>query len=243
MRVPSRASPPRAGRGTPKAGGTGLSSAADSVPSRQAGWRARGTTPPPRGGRRGRDRGDPRHGPGVAGIREQDDPYPLRPGAEEVEQLVVRDRPLLLEIVGTEAFVRPVRLVPVLVGDEGAVSRELDEDAVSPPCSRDDRFDRFADRFPGRLPVDQLLHGIPAVRKSRGPVVRVVDASGEVAAGAGVVVDPDAQRPSLHGGSPWGEFSDESFTHVRCHGTRRMGEKPGSRSIAVAWRVRGGIRA
>jgi hypothetical protein len=142
----------------------------------------------------------------VARIRDHHHLHPYRPGAEQLEQFVIRDRPFLLHVVRAEALVGAIRLVTVLVGHEGAVAGVLDDGEVAGTGAGEEVPDGLADRGAGGLAVEEGGDLEAALPEDGGPIRGVVEAPGKVAVGAGLVIDADAEPAEGHGG---GSFSEK----------------------------------
>jgi hypothetical protein len=134
----------------------------------------------------------------VTGVRDHEQLHAGLLRRVQAEELVVRDLALAVDVVRADALVGAVGLVAVLVRHIRAVPRVLDHDEVAARGLDEGALDRSADALPGGLLVQQLADGEALAPQRRGPVVRIVHAAGQIAPGAGIVVDADAEREFVH---------------------------------------------
>jgi hypothetical protein len=151
---------------------------ASGVPLRSRGSRSVG------GGRRG-----PQCRAGVAGVGDHDDAHAAVARRQHRMDLVVAQRAGTPDVVRAQRLVEPVGLVALAIADIGAVARIRDDDEVTVRGAGERRPQRLDEPGLRRLRIEQRAHREAAGTQLGGPVLRVVDAAGQVEPRAGVGID------------------------------------------------------
>ena len=142
----------------------------------------------------------------MAAVGDQDHPHAGFALLEELVELVIDQHVALNDVIGTEGLIEAIRFVAVLVGGIGAVPRKGDGNGVAVLGAAHQAGDGAHHGCLGGLGIEQELGSEAPPLQDGSPVVGVVDAALEIALGARIVVDADAEGVFCH------DFSREVFS-------------------------------